>query len=98
MGPMADNAHDLLGCWWGHGEDQDIQKLLAGIQKEFAGTSEVRYAKGCDFDGDNESGFKEAEALAKWADVVIMCMGEKVVGVVRIILMPISVCLPFSKS
>ena len=77
MGPMADNAHDLLGCWWGHGEDQDIQKLLAGIQKEFAGTSEVRYAKGCDFDGVDESGFKEAEALAKWADVVIMCMGEK---------------------
>lgn len=77
VGPMADNAHDLLGCWWGHGEDQDIQKLLAGIQKEFAGTSEVRYVKGCDFDGDDESGFKEAEALAKWADVVIMCMGEK---------------------
>lgn len=77
MGPMADADHELLGCWWGHGENQDIQKLIDGIRKEFAGKAEVRFTKGCAFDGEDESDFKQAEELAKWADVVIMCMGEK---------------------
>lgn len=76
IGPMANNDHDMLGCWWGHGEDKDIHKLLDGITDEFKKT-EIRYAKGCDFLGEDESGFKEALQAAKWADVVVMCMGEK---------------------
>lgn len=77
MGPMADADHELLGCWWGHGENQDIQKLIDGIRREYAGKAEVRFTKGCAFDGEDDSDFKQAEDLAKWADVVIMCMGEK---------------------
>lgn len=77
MGPMADADHELLGCWWGHGQNQDIQKLLDGIRNEYAGKAEVRFAKGCAFDGDDESNFEQAAEMAKWADVVIMCMGEK---------------------
>lgn len=77
MGPMADDAHDMLGCWWGHGENQDVVKLLTGITQEFGKGAEVRYTSGCDFDGDDQSDFSQAKELAKWADVVILCMGEK---------------------
>lgn len=77
MGPMADNAHDMLGCWWGHGENKDVVKLLTGINQEFVKSAEVRYISGCDFDGDDQSDFSQAKELAKWADVVILCMGEK---------------------
>lgn len=77
MGPMADNAHDMLGCWWGHGENKDVVKLLTGINQEFGKSVEVRYISGCDFDGDDQSDFSQAKELAKWADVVILCMGEK---------------------
>lgn len=77
MGPMADNAHDMLGCWWGHGENKDVVKLLTGINQEFGKSAEVRYISGCDFDGDDQSDFSQAKELAKWADVVILCMGEK---------------------
>lgn len=76
IGPMANNTHDLLGCWWGHGEDKDIHKLLDGITAEFK-ASEVRYAKGCDFSGEDEAGFEEALQTTKWADIVVMCLGEK---------------------
>lgn len=77
MGPMADNAHDMLGCWWGHGENKDVVKLLTGINQEFGKSAEVRYSSGCDFDGDDQSDFSQAKELAKWADVVILCVGEK---------------------
>lgn len=77
MGPMADDAHDMLGCWWGHGENQDVVKLLTGITQEFGKSAEVRYTLGCDFDGDDQTDFSQAKELAKWADVVILCMGEK---------------------
>lgn len=98
VGPMADNAHDLLGCWWGHGEDQDIQKLLAGIQKEFAGTSEVRYAKGCDLTVMTNRALRKQRLWPNGLMLLSCVWARKVVGVVRIILMPTSVCLPFSKS
>lgn len=77
MGPMADDAHDMLGCWWGHGENQNVVKLLTGITQEFGKSAEVRYTLGCDFDGDDQTDFSQAKELAKWADVVILCMGEK---------------------
>jgi beta-glucosidase len=76
-GPIANATHDLLGCWWGHGEDSDIEKINESILKEFGAESEVRYLQGCDFDGTEESLFKQVEKLARWADVVVMCVGEK---------------------
>ena len=76
-GPIANATHDLLGCWWGHGVDSDIERLNESIQKEFGPDSEVRYLKGCDFDGDDATHFQEVEKLSRWADVVVMCMGEK---------------------
>lgn len=39
--------------------------------------AEVRYAKGCDFAGNDISGFDEAEELARWGDVVILVGGGK---------------------
>jgi beta-glucosidase len=76
-GPVADTDHDLLGCWWGHGVDSDIEKILASVKAEFGADAEVRYSIGCDFDGNDKSDFKHVEQLARWADVVVICVGEK---------------------
>jgi beta-glucosidase len=76
-GPVAGADHDLLGCWWGHGVDSDIEKVLASVKAEFGADAEVRYSKGCDFDGSDESDFRRVERLARWADVVVACVGEK---------------------
>lgn len=76
VGPMANNAEDLLGSWSGHGRPSDVEVYLDGIKREFA-SSQVRYALGCDAEALDEDGFSEALKLASWADVVIYCMGEK---------------------
>lgn len=76
IGPLAKNGWDLLGNWLGHGKPEDVVTLWQGINDEFGNDSEIRYAEGCCRDGSDRSGFKEAFDAAKWADVVVLCLGE----------------------
>lgn len=76
IGPLAKNGWDLLGNWLGHGKPEDVVTLWQGINDEFGKDSEIRYAEGCRRDGTDRSGFKEAFNAAKWADVVVLCLGE----------------------
>ena len=77
IGPMAQNRKDLLGSWHAHGNPDDVVSWWDGITKEFGTTHEIRFAQGCDLDEEIENGIAEASDLAKWADVVIVCLGEK---------------------
>ena len=76
IGPMAKNGWDLLGSWRGHGKDTDVAMLYDGLAAEFAGKAELRYALGCNTQGDNREGFAEALDAARWSDVVVLCLGE----------------------
>lgn len=76
VGPMAKNSSDLLGSWCGHGKDGDAEMLFDGLVAEFGGKAELRYALGCKPDGDDRSGFAEALEVTRWADVVVLCLGE----------------------
>lgn len=76
VGPMAKNGRDLLGNWHGHGKADDTVTLWQGICDEFGDDAEIRYAEGCAHDGEDRSLFKEAADVAKWADVVVLCLGE----------------------
>ena len=76
IGPMAKNGWDLLGSWRGHGRDTDVAMLYDGLATEFAGKAELRYALGCNTQGDNREGFAEALEAARWSDVVVLCLGE----------------------
>ena len=77
IGPMAKNKKELLGSWNAHGNPDDVVSWWDGIIKEFGGTHEIRYAEGCDFDSDISNGLSDAMKLADWADIVILCLGEK---------------------
>lgn len=76
VGPIADNSIDLLGNWSAHGDSKDVETLRAGITKEFGATT-INYAKGCDFEGNDESGIAEAVAAAQKSEVILICLGEK---------------------
>lgn len=76
IGPMAKNGWDLLGSWRGHGKDTDVTMLYDGLTTEFAGKAELRYALGCNTQGENREGFAEALEAARWSDVVVLCLGE----------------------
>jgi len=77
VGPMAADKANLLGAWSYNGKESDVESISEGLEKEFGQSLKINIAKGCDFDGRDESGFAEAVALAQKSDVVLVCIGEK---------------------
>ncbi len=75
IGPMADNRHDLLGCWSGLGRDEDVVTLKEGLAAALPG-AKLQVVVGCDLTTDDASGLDEAVAAARQADVVILALGE----------------------
>lgn len=76
IGPFADN-HAINGFWSCCGSDEDTVTVKQGIEALLP-EAEVVAVNGCgnlwnDYD---KSGFEEAIATAKWADAVILCLGE----------------------
>lgn len=76
IGPMVKDSINMMGSWEGQGVATAVETIYEGFTKEFSGKATINYAKGCEFDGSNESGFAEALAVAQKSDVVVLCMGE----------------------
>jgi beta-glucosidase len=77
IGPMVTDSKNMMGSWEGMGVAEDVQTLLEGLTKEFKGKTTLYYEKGCDFEGEDTSGFNDALAAAQKSDVVIVFLGEK---------------------
>jgi beta-glucosidase len=78
IGPLADDAADMLGPWaTARANAQDVVTLRAALA-ERAATSRFKlvYAQGTEIWGDAESGFAEAVDAASQADLVVMALGE----------------------
>lgn len=76
IGPMVKDRHEIIGSWRCFGKDEDAQTLYEGMKGEFD-NAELLYARGCDFDSLDRSGFDEARRIAEQADVVVLMLGEK---------------------
>lgn len=74
IGPLADDADDMLGEWACKGDKQDVVTLKSALADRLK--DKLFYAKGTDVLGTAETGFEEAVIAAKRADVVIMALGE----------------------
>lgn len=77
IGPMAKSQWHLLGSWRAQGNAEDAITIYKGLENEFKNKAQLIYAEGCDFDGDDKSGFAEAKTLASDVDAIIVCLGEK---------------------
>lgn len=81
IGPLGDDAADLLGSWSGKGDPKDVRTLLEGLKAAAPGTS-FRVVKGCDFASNtadpraDDRGIREAVKAAKDSDAVILAVGE----------------------
>ena len=73
---MAQNQEDLLGSWSAYGDSKDVTSIYQAIKLEFK-DSNILYASGCDFEGEDKSGFSSALNIAKKAEVIVVCLGEK---------------------
>lgn len=75
IGPLADAAGEMLGCWSAAGRAEDCVSLLAGLKAALP-AQQIAYAPGVAIDGGDESGIAHALALADDAANVILCLGE----------------------
>jgi beta-glucosidase len=77
IGPLADDAKDMVGSWSGSPVLHDIITLRQALEErasQVGGT--LLYSKGTEIDGASQAGFPEAIAAATSADVVILALGE----------------------
>jgi beta-glucosidase len=77
IGPLADDARDMVGAWSGANNFDDVRTLretLAQQAQQHGGS--LVYAKGTDISGSSTSGFSEALSAARDADLVVMALGE----------------------
>lgn len=77
IGPMVKDRINQNGEWAGRGNREQSVSLWEGLTEAYKGTP-VRfiYAAGCDLTTDDRSGFPEALAAARNADIVLAAMGE----------------------
>ena len=77
VGPTAHDKAQHLGNWGARARVEDVVGIIQGMNEEFAGKSKILTVQGCDFDGNDKSGFAEAVRIAKASDVVVVCLGHK---------------------
>ncbi len=73
VGPNADDPIVLLGNY--NGFPSSSVTPLEGIRRKVGDAVEVAYAKGCEIRSEDRSGFEEAVAIAKDADVIVAVVG-----------------------
>lgn len=75
IGPLAAAGGELLGPWSAAGDRGSgvsyLDGLVAGLPEH-----EIRHAAGCAVEGGGDAGFAEAVALARDADLAVLCLGE----------------------
>ena len=77
IGPLADDANEMVGSWSGAPVLQNIITLRQALEEranQVGGT--LVYSLGTEIDGASQAGFPDAIAAATSADVVILALGE----------------------
>ncbi|MBL0182652.1 MAG: beta-glucosidase BglX [Chitinophagaceae bacterium] len=80
IGPLVKAKKQNKGFWDVEVPGVDSNFIVSqweGLQNKFGSNSNLLYAKGCDIEGDDKSGFAEAVNVAMQADVVILSIGER---------------------
>ncbi len=76
VGPLADNKKEMIGPWSAAGDYTRCVSLLEGIKKQAHPNTRILFAKGCNIDDTHTYLIREAVAVARKADVVILAVGE----------------------
>jgi beta-glucosidase len=76
IGPLANDHHEILGCWYRIGRDEDTESILDGLRAVLPVATEISHMAGCDLTGAEEPDLAAAATLARAADVAILVLGE----------------------
>jgi beta-glucosidase len=76
IGPLADDAADMLGSWSGpRSRPEDVVTLRASLAQKL-GAERVQYVQGAEIMSGQNDHVAEAVEAARQADVVILALGE----------------------
>jgi beta-glucosidase len=76
IGPFVKSTKEPLGCWPALGKERHVVTLFDAVKRKLdTSNSTVIYSLGTEFDGNNKD-LKEAIAVAKSADVVVLFVGD----------------------
>ena len=86
IGPNADSAEALMGCYSfvnhvlahhpGTPAGIALPTVLESLRSEFP-DAEITHAPGCEVEGDDRSGIASAVALAEAADIAVVVVGDR---------------------
>ena len=74
IGPLADDARQMLGSWQGAGSANDVRTLRQSLAAQLG--SRLSYARGTEIRGASTTGFAAAVEAARNADVAVLALGE----------------------
>jgi beta-glucosidase len=75
IGPLADNRHDMFGCWSLHTHPEDVETVLEGLSV-YLPEGAWTYVAGCPIGEETPVDIAAAVAAAQEADVVLLVLGE----------------------
>ena len=77
IGPLADDASDMVGAWSGANDFGDVRTLRATMAERAQQSGAIlTYEKGTEISGTSDSGFAAAVTAAQNSDVAILALGE----------------------
>jgi beta-glucosidase len=77
IGPLADDAGEMVGAWGGAGRNPDIVTVRQALEERAEKTGgTLLYAKGTEIEDPSRAGFDEAVKAAQGADVAVLALGE----------------------
>lgn len=80
IGPLVKAVKQNKGFWDVEVPGVDSNFIVSqweGLQNKVGSKTKLLYAKGCEIEGNDKSGFVEAVTMAKQSDVVILSIGER---------------------
>ena len=80
IGPLVKAVKQNKGFWDVEVPGVDSNFIVSqweGMQNKVGAATTLLYAKGCEIEGDDKSGFAEAVNIAKQSDVIILSIGER---------------------
>ena len=75
IGPLADDAANMLGAWGAKGSPDDVTTLRTALVQKL-GAERVHYVKGTEILGGSDAQIADAVSAAQQSDVVLLALGE----------------------
>jgi beta-glucosidase len=77
IGPLAHAKQDMQGFWCVTPDSNAVTTIYEAMQHHFKDKAIILYEKGCNVKDSTHNGFKEALAVARESDIIIIAVGEK---------------------